>query len=75
MNSENRDPVANIMGPAFAQVSSTDNALLKAHEALVKARADAAENVDELDSAFRLMLLINQMDVQLLHSSVENMAK
>ena len=75
MISENRDPVANIMGPAFAQVSSTDNALLKAHEALVKARADAAENVDELDSAFRLMLLINQMDVQLLHTSVENMAK
>ena len=63
------------MGPAFAHVSSTDNALLKAHEALVKAKADAAENVEELDTAFRLMLLINQMDVQLLHSSVETMAK
>ena len=75
MASENRDPVANIMGPAFAQVSNTDNALLKAHEALVKARADAAENTEELDRAFRLMLLINQMDVRLLHSSVENMAK
>ncbi|XP_032241492.2 outer dynein arm-docking complex subunit 2 [Nematostella vectensis] len=72
---ENSDPIALIMGPAYAQISSSDNALLKAHEDLNKARADSAENADELDSKFRLMLLLNQLDMQLMHSSVEQIAK
>lgn len=63
------------MGPAYASINTSDNALLKAHEDLNKARSDAAENVDELDSKFRLMLLLNQIDMQLMHSSVEKIAK
>ena len=63
------------MGPAFLQVSTNDNALLKAHETLVKAQSTNSEDVEELENRFRLMLLINQLDVQLLSSSVEHMAK
>lgn len=63
------------MGPAYASINTSDNALLKAHEDLNKARSDSAENVDELDSKFRLMLLLNQIDMQLMHSSVEKIAK
>ncbi|XP_028392916.1 armadillo repeat-containing protein 4-like [Dendronephthya gigantea] len=68
----NRDPLDNIMGPAFATVSKNDNALLKAHEALSKTENSGNE---ELESRFRLMLLINQLDLQLLSSSVDHMAK
>eukprot|EP00794_Sanderia_malayensis_P017757 gene17757-19530_t len=72
---ENRDPMSRIMGPAFAKVGSNDNALLKAHESIAKARADGLEDVDELEQSFRLLLLINQLDVQLLHSSLKDIAK
>ena len=70
----NRDPLGKIMGPAFIQVSTNSNALLKAHETLVKSQRNESD-VDELENRFRLMLLINQLDVQLLSSSVEHMAK
>ena len=72
----NRDPLGKIMGPAFIQVSTNDNALLKAHETLLKSQSSGNESdVEELGNRFRLMLLINQLDVQLLSSSVEHMAK
>ena len=67
--------MALIMGPAFAKVDNSDDALLKAHEMISKARADGSENVDELERSFRLLLLINQLDVQLLHSSLKDIAK
>lgn len=64
------------MGPAYTQVSTNDNALLKAHETLVKSQSSGnEEQIEELENRFRLMLLINQLDVQLLSSSVEHMAK
>lgn len=75
MLSENQDPVGLVMGPAYAQVSTSDNALLKAHEDLRKAQADSSENIDELDSKFRLMVLLNQIDMQLMQSSVVKIAK
>ena len=72
----NRDPLGKIMGPAFIQVSTNDNALLKAHETLLKSQNSGSESdMEELENRFRLMLLINQLDVQLLSSSVEHMAK
>lgn len=74
-SSENQDPVSLVMGPAYAQIDTSDNALLKAHEDLRKAQADSAENVDELDSKFRLMVLLNQIDLQLMQSSVVKIAK
>jgi hypothetical protein len=50
--------------------------LLKAHETLLKSQNSGNESeVEELENRFRLMLLINQLDVQLLSSSVEHMAK
>ena len=74
--SANRDPLGKIMGPAFIQVSTNDNSLLKAHETLLKSQNSGDESaVEELENRFRLMLLINQLDVQLLSSSVEHMAK
>lgn len=64
------------MGPAYIQVSMNNNALLKAHETLVKSQSSGNESeVDELENRFRLMLLINQLDVQLLSSSIEHMAR
>lgn len=64
------------MGPAFIQVSANDNGLLKAHETLLKSQNSGDKNdVEDLENRFRLMLLINQLDVQLLASSVEHMAK
>ena len=73
--SENRDPMAVIMGPAFTKVQNSDNALLKANEMIAKARSDGSENVAELENSFRLLLLINQLDIQLLHSSLEGISR
>ena len=75
-HSENRDPVVNVMGPAYAKVSSTDSdSILQAHADIAKAREDGAENVEELENRFRLVLLINNIDMALLQSSVETIAK
>ena len=67
--------MALIMGPAFAKVDSNDDALLKAHEMVSKSRADGSEDTAELESSFRLLLLINQLDIKLLHSSLKDIAK
>lgn len=72
---ENRDPMALIMGPAFAKVDSNDDALLKAHEMVSKSRDDGSEDAADLENSFRLLLLINQLDIQLLHSSLKDIAK
>jgi len=71
----NRDPMELIMGPAFAKVDSNDDALLKAHEMVSKARADGSEDTTDLENSFRLLLLINQLDIKLLHSSLKDIAK
>ena len=76
----NQDPVATIMGPGFASVGgvpSGTNTLLEVHERLARERARGAEGKtgDELDSSFRLMLLVNNLDLKMLHSSVKQMGK
>lgn len=76
----NQDPVAVIMGPAFASVGGLpggNNTLLEVHKQLARERAlgGEGESADELDSSFRLMLLINSLDLKLLHSSVKQMGK
>ena len=76
----NQDPVAVIMGPAFASVGGLpggNNTLLEVHKQLARERAlgGERETADELDSSFRLMLLINSLDLKLLHSSVKQMGK
>lgn len=64
------------MGPAYVQVSSTENHLLKAHEIFVKSQYDANKSEsEEMESRFRLMLLMNQLDVQLLSTSLQHLAK
>lgn len=67
--------MALIMGPAFTKVDNNDDALLKAHEMVSKSRADGSEDATELESSFRLLLLINQLDIKLLHSSLKDIAK
>ena len=76
----NQDPVATIMGPGFASVGGVPggtNTLLEVHERLARERARGAEGKtgDELDSSFRLMLLVNNLDLKMLHSSVKQMGK
>lgn len=80
MCAANQDPVAIIMGPGFASVGGVPggtNTLLEVHERLARERARGAEGKtgDELDSSFRLMLLVNNLDLKMLHSSVKQMGK
>lgn len=72
---ENQDPMVNVMGAAYASVSTSDRPLLKAHADLSKAREDSAENFDEQEARFTLSLLISEMDKQLLLSSHKTIAK
>ena len=76
----NQDPIAVIMGPAFASVGGVpggNNTLLEVHKQLAREKAlgGAGDTTDELDSSFRLMLLINNLDLKLLHTSVKQMGK
>lgn len=64
----NTDPLAIMMGPAFASVSGVpggSNTLLEVHERLTRerARGNEGETTDEMDSSFRLLLLINSLDL------------
>ena len=72
----NQDPIANIMGPAYASIGNK-NTLLEIHERLARerARGEDSGSTDELDSSFRLLLLLNSLDVSLLHSTVKQMGK
>ena len=72
---ENQDPMVNVMGAAYAAVSSGDVPLLKAHADLSKAREDSSENVEEQEARFTLSLLISEMDKKLLMSSHNTIAK
>ena len=73
--SANRDPMALILGPGFAKVDNNDDALLRAHEMVSKSRSDGSEDTAELENSFRLLLLINQLDIKLLNSSLKDIAK
>ena len=77
----NPDPIANIMGPAFASMGGSaagTDTLLEIHERLARERARGGGEggvADQLDSSFRLLLLIYSMDLKLLHSSVKQLGK
>lgn len=75
ISAENQDPMVNVMGAAYASVSSSDRPLLKAHADLSKAREDSSENFEEQEARFTLSLLISEMDKQLLVSSHNTIAK
>ena len=51
--------------------------LLEVHERLTREKLAGREgpNMDELDSSFRLLLLLNSLDLSLLHSSVQQLGK
>ena len=75
----NPDPVAVIMGPAFSSSvgkssGNSNNTLLEIHEQLAREKVHGNES-EELDSSFRLLLLLNSLDLKLLHSSVKEMGK
>ena len=77
----NQDPIATIMGPAYASLNGTGsggkNALIEAHENLERerARGNTGPHVDELDTYFKLLLLLNTLDTKLLHQSVQKIGK
>jgi len=77
----NQDPIATIMGPAYASLNSSTgggkNVLIEAHENLERerARGNTGPHVDELDSSFKLLLLLNTLDTKLLHLSVQKIGK
>ena len=71
----NQDPIGIIMGPAFATTSSgVSNAVLEAHKALSREQARGKDG-GNLDSRFRLLLLLNALDTKLLHNSVQKLGK
>ena len=80
-SSANQDPIATIMGPAYASLSGGEaagkNALIEAHENLERerARGNTGPHVDELDTSFKLLLLLNTLDTKLLHQSVQKIGK
>ena len=51
--------------------------LLEVHERLTREKLVGREgqNMDELDSSFRLLLLLNSLDLSLLYSSVQQLGK
>ena len=63
------------MGPAYASSSGISKALLEAHEQLSRERMKGNDSNTQLDSSFRLLLVLNALDVKLLHNSVEKMGK
>lgn len=67
--------MVNVMGAAYAVVSSSDRPLLKALADLSKAREQSSENVEEQEARFTLSLLISEMDKQLLEASHKTIAK
>ena len=72
--------MAIVMGPAYASAGSgpgQSNMLLEVHEQLAreKARGDEGAATDELDSAFRLMLYLNSVDLKLLQSSIKDIGQ
>lgn len=73
----NQDPIAIIMGPTFASGAGVSNALLDAHERLTREKARGGDGplADELDTSFKLLLLLNALDVKLLHNSVQKLGK
>jgi hypothetical protein len=76
----NQDPIGTIMGPGFASTGSESGGattLLEVHERLTREKLAGREgpNMDELDSSFRLLLLLNSLDLSLLHSSVQQLGK
>ena len=58
-------------------VSGGATTLLEVHERLTREKLAGREgqNMDELDSSFRLLLLINSLDLSLLHTSVQQLGK
>ena len=58
-------------------VSGGATTLLEVHERLAREKMAGREgqNTDELDSSFRLLLLLNSLDLSLLHSSVQQLGK
>ena len=67
----NRDPIANIMGPAYA--GSVD--LVQVHSQLTRDRDSAGKNKEGDEAAFRLLLLLHSMDIKLMKNSVQQLAK
>ena len=68
------------MGAAYADAgdqSQRSKTLLEVHQRLARAkeRGDEGGAMDELDSSFRLLLLLNSLDLQLLHSSVKQLGQ
>nr|XP_009859740.1 armadillo repeat-containing protein 4 [Ciona intestinalis]XP_026691756.1 armadillo repeat-containing protein 4 [Ciona intestinalis]XP_026691757.1 armadillo repeat-containing protein 4 [Ciona intestinalis] len=66
---ENRDPLVKILGPAFATVDTEDSTVIRMVE---KNKTEATE---ESSLLLRLLLIIQQMDMRLLNSCMQEISK
>uniref|UniRef100_A0A4W3HPF6 Outer dynein arm docking complex subunit 2 n=1 Tax=Callorhinchus milii TaxID=7868 RepID=A0A4W3HPF6_CALMI len=64
------DPIVNILGPGFATVEEEDTAMLRLLEKV-------KTNTDDINTeiAMKLLILLNQLDLQLLNNSLKVMSK
>jgi hypothetical protein len=67
----NPDPVACIIGSSYPK--DGNKALMDAHNQLTREKAKGNDSID--DSSFRLLLLINNLDIQLMQSSLKQLGK
>eukprot|EP00054_Salpingoeca_dolichothecata_P017124 m.102085 g.102085 ORF g.102085 m.102085 type:complete len:1027 (-) comp22316_c0_seq2:122-3202(-) len=67
----NPNPIANIMGPAYSQAGSN---LLEIHDKILKQQGESNTAAED-QASFRLLMLLNAIDVKLLHASVAQMTK
>ncbi|XP_003387718.1 PREDICTED: armadillo repeat-containing protein 4 [Amphimedon queenslandica] len=67
----NPDPLTNIIGSSFH--GSENKLLVDVHDKLAREKAQGNNNMD--DSTFRLLLLINNLDIQLMQSSLKQLGR
>ncbi|XP_071943013.1 outer dynein arm-docking complex subunit 2-like [Antedon mediterranea] len=68
----NPDPTAKMLGDGFATIEGEDNSTLRLLE---QTKKESGDEGDELESKLRLLLLIQQFDMQLMNQSLKHISQ
>ncbi|XP_033112504.1 armadillo repeat-containing protein 4-like [Anneissia japonica] len=68
----NTDPIAKMLGDGFATTEGEDNSTLRLLE---QTKKESGDEGDELESKLRLLLLIQQVDMQLMNQSLKHISQ
>ncbi|CAH1249076.1 ARMC4 [Branchiostoma lanceolatum] len=69
----NRDPAAKILGDGYATIEGEDNSMLRLLEKVKK--EDGQEEGETLQATMRLLVILQQFDMQLLNMSLQHISK